>query len=121
MKILLVDDEEEVLEAVKSRLENRGFVVVTANHAEKALKKIDSEEFDLLLMDVMLPGMSGAEAISLLKRNGKLKIPVIFVTGVFCKEGAQGINVGGQVYPALAKPFTIDELVREIEKAMMMA
>lgn len=120
-KILLVDDEEEVLEVVQRRLEHHGFIVVSAKTAEEALKKFDQDTFDLILMDIMMPGMSGAEAINLLKQGGKLDVPVIFVTGVFAKEGAVGVNVSGQIYPALAKPFTIEELLAEIEKVMRVA
>lgn len=117
MKILLVDDEQDVLKTIKNRLEKRGFIVVTAGSSSEALRIFETEDVDLILMDIMMPGMSGAEAVSLLQENGKLDVPVIFVTGVFCKENTRGVNVRGRFYPALAKPFTIEELLMEIEKA----
>lgn len=121
MKILIVDNEEELLNAVQKRLETRGHFVITAGSAEEAFGRIETNDFDLILMDVIMPGMSGAEAIKFLDEKGKLKTPVIFVTGMFSKDGARGINVRGRVYPALAKPFTIDELMALIDKTIKSA
>ncbi len=121
-KILVVDDEPEIIELVESRLSVNNYQVISAMDGNEGIKKAEKESPDLILMDVMMPKMSGGDALRILKANEKTKdIPVVFLTGVKSNkeptgEEDKGINVGGQYYPAVGKPFESEKLLLAIEK-----
>jgi two-component system, OmpR family, alkaline phosphatase synthesis response regulator PhoP len=116
MRILLVEDEENIREVVKLNLELEGYEVVTAADGKKALQRYHEEHFDLLLLDVMLPevdGFSIAEQI----RLSNLEIPIIMLTA---KDSAQdritGLRRGADDY--LTKPFNLEELLIRVQKLL---
>ncbi len=122
-KILIVDDEPTIIAFVKKRLEANSFEVVTASDGKEGVAAAQQEAPDLILMDIMMPNMSGGDAVKSLKIDEKTKnIPVIFLTGVYGKKGEgneeRGINVGGTYYKSIAKPFEADELIDEINKTL---
>ncbi len=109
--ILVVDDEPDVLEVVKSRLELHGFQVVTAGDGEEALLKVAQENPDLLLLDVNLPRKSGLEVLRALREDiSHVHLPIIMLTarGSLADKLA-GIEAGADDY--ITKPFDSTELI----------
>lgn len=78
MKILVVDDDVHILQLVEIHLKKEGYQVLTAQHAEEALKILEHEVVNLAIVDVMMPGMNGFELTQILTRD--LDIPVILLT-----------------------------------------
>lgn len=112
-KILIVDDEEDLCEILQFNLESEGFSIDIAHSGEEALKK-PLEEFDLILLDVMMGGISGFKTANIIRKEKKLEVPVIFLTA----KGEEndiltGFNVGGDDY--ISKPFSIKEVIARIK------
>jgi DNA-binding response OmpR family regulator len=115
-KILLVDDEHEFVQTLAQRLKLRGYDVVTALSGEECLEKFSSKPFDLVVLDLMMPGMSGLEVLAGLKRAEK-SIPVILLTGHgSTKEGMEGMKLGAADY--LMKPLDINQLTDKMEEIL---
>ncbi len=115
-RIFLIDDDHDLPELTKVILCDKGHAVYIFHEAESALEEIKIKKPDLIIMDMMLPGMSGADAIREIKNNPKLKdIPVIFLTGLVSARDKElretGINVDGLSYKILGKPYDAAELV----------
>jgi DNA-binding response OmpR family regulator len=113
-KILIVDDEPEMVEILRIRLEDEGCDVVTAMTGEDGLKKAEIEHPDLILLDILLPGVSGFEVSRRLKNNELTKdIPIIMVTALKGEDPKRkGIQLGADYF--VSKPFDSDELLTEI-------
>ncbi len=110
--ILVVDDDEGIRTLVKKYLNENNYLVTTANSAEDAFKKIQIIKFDLIILDIMMPGKSGLEFI---KENQKrLDTPVILLTAKGeADERVEGLEVGADDY--LPKPFEPKELILRIQ------
>ncbi len=104
-RILVVDDSVQVLALVRSILEGEGYEVVTAESGEAALELASSEQFDLVLMDATMPGMSGFDACTEIKRlPGCSRTPVVFLTGMNDRRSyEQALDAGGDDF--LSKPI----------------
>lgn len=114
--ILLVDDKSENLIALKKTLENRGFVIDTALSGEEALKKILKSDYELIILDVQMPGMDGFEVAEAISGYSKTRdIPIIFLSAVNVSKQfiTKGYASGGRDY--LVKPFDTDILVLKIK------
>ncbi len=115
-KILVVDDEADILILVKSRLENEGYKVLEAHNGEDAITIAHVNKPDLIILDIMMPGMDGVEVSNVLKEDANLKdIPIIFLTALKKKsdEDSEIPNKGNLV---LGKPFEADSLLKSIRK-----
>ena len=113
--VLLVDDEEDFLDIMKERLSARGMEVSTETSAEKALKRIESELFDALILDLKMPGIDGLEA---LKRAKKLRpeLQVIVLTGhASVEKGVEAIKLGAMDF--VEKPADLEALSEKIKRA----
>jgi len=113
--VLLVDDEEDFLDIMKERLSARGMEVSTETSAEKALKRIESELFDALILDLKMPGIDGMEA---LKRAKKLRpeLQVILLTGhASVEKGVEAIKLGAMDF--VEKPADLEALSEKIKRA----
>jgi len=112
-KILVVDDEPSILELIEYNLESNDYQVTTATDGEMALDKANSDEFDLMLLDQMLPKMSGIEVLKKMRKSGNLT-PVIFLTALDSEDNKiEGLISGADDY--ITKPFSIKELLARIE------
>ncbi len=112
-KILLVEDEEHLLKTIRLNLELEGYIVTTAITGIEALKKIKATNFDLLILDVMLPGMSGFDICETI-RNENNKVPVLFLTAKGSEsDRIQGLKLGADDY--LTKPFNLEELLLRVQ------
>ncbi|MCE4563684.1 response regulator transcription factor [Maribellus sp. CM-23] len=112
-KILIVDDEKDLCEILQFNLESEGFVIEIAHSGEEALKK-NIQDFDLLLLDVMMEGVSGYKVANVIRKEMQLSVPIIFLTAkVEENDVLTGFNVGGDDY--ISKPFSIKEVVARIK------
>ena len=120
-KIWIVEDDLNLANLTKTVLVDKGFEVEIFYEAPKAIEEAKKTRPDLILMDVSLPGIDGADAIRQLKKLPALRdVPVIFLTGLISnKEGGQegmGIFIDGVKYKTLGKPYEIEQLLEMIEK-----
>ncbi|GBE94512.1 hybrid sensor histidine kinase/response regulator [Nostoc cycadae] len=113
--ILIVDDTITNLEIISDALTTAGFIVTTARNGEKALQQIQDTLPDLILLDVMMPGIDGFETCQKLKTNPLTQdIPVIFMTGISDIETkVKGLNLGAVDY--ITKPFQKEEVLARIK------
>ena len=116
-KILVVDDEEALTDVVRFNLEVEGYEVATALSAEEAMK-FDLKQFDLILLDVMMPGMSGFRFAQILKDDAATyRIPIIFCTAKTTEdEMIAGLNIGADDY--ISKPYTIRNLLVRVKTVL---
>ena len=121
-KILTVDDEDRIVQIIQDILSTKGYEVVTATNGKEAIRKSKKSLPDLIVMDIMMPDIDGAEAVKLLKEDPATKdIPILFLSGIIMKEEGKSdmdINVGGDFYSALPKPFGADELLTAVDKLL---
>lgn len=117
-KILLVDDEPDVLSMTKMRLVSAGYEVITAEEGVMAYNMAKSEAPDLIILDVMLPGMDGYHICRLLKFDQKYRaIPIIMLTARGQKEDQElGAKVGADCY--MVKPFEPKEFLDKIKELL---
>ncbi len=115
-KILVVDDEKDVIESLRMSLESDNYSVVEAYTGSEAIKKAGSEAPDLILLDVMLPDITGYETCNRLKKNPPTKlIPIIMLTGlsgITKNDKKLGLDLGADGY--IMKPIDTDELKEKI-------
>lgn len=116
-RILVVDDEQDLLEILKFNLETEGYEVQTATSAEEA-QTLDIASFDLLLLDVMMGGMSGFALARLLKANPKTaSVPIIFLTARDTEnDTVTGFNLGADDY--ISKPFSLREVMVRVRAVL---
>ena len=110
--ILVVDDDDGIRSLVKKYLNENDYLVTTANSAEDANEKINIIKFDLIILDIMMPGKSGLEFIQ--ENQKKLKTPIILLTAKGqANERIEGLEIGADDY--LPKPFEPKELILRIQ------
>ena len=113
--IMVVDDDEGIKLLVKKFLNENNFIVTTADSAEEASKKIELIKFDLIILDIMMPGKSGLEFIEENKNN--LDTPIILLTAKGGpNERIEGLEIGADDY--LPKPFEPKELILRIQNIL---
>lgn len=116
MRILLVEDEENIREAVTLNLELEGYEVVTAQNGKEALRFFHEQHFDLIILDVMIPEIDGFQVCEQI-RLSNLDMPIIFLTA---KDAAAdriaGLKRGADDY--LTKPFMLEELLLRVQKLL---
>ncbi len=110
--ILVVDDDDGIRSLVKKYLNENKFLVTTANNAEDAIEKLKIIKFDLIILDIMMPGRNGLEFIQEYKI--KLDTPIILLTAKGeARERIEGLEIGADDY--LPKPFEPKELILRIQ------
>ncbi|MCG6868811.1 MAG: response regulator [Gammaproteobacteria bacterium] len=113
--VLLVDDEEDFVEALSTRMEARGLVVEAAKNGYEALEKAQVQRFDAIIMDLAMPGMDGVETLRGL-RVDQPELQVIFLTGHGTLEtGVEAMKLGAMDF--LEKPTDINLLIEKVRKA----
>ena len=113
--ILVVDDDEGIRSLVKQYLNENKYLVSTADSAEDAKKKIEIIKFDLIILDIMMPGKSGLEFIE--EQKHTLETPIFLLTAKGqTKERVEGLEVGADDY--LPKPFEPKELILRIKNIL---
>ena len=113
--ILVVDDDDRIRELVKQYLNDNDYLVTTSNDAEDAKKKVDIIKFDLIVLDIMMPGQSGLEFTD--ENKKKIDTPIILLTAKGeATDRIEGLEIGADDY--LAKPFEPKELILRIKNIL---
>lgn len=120
MKILVVEDDLDVLRVLNKRLTAEGYHVLTASQGEEAVKIAKIQHPDLALVDIILPDIDGSEVVKRLRAYPLFAspIPVLFLSGIVkAQDSSQKMEVivDGRTFPAIAKPFVFEELLRCIK------
>jgi len=117
-KILAVDDEKDILELLSYNLQKEGFDISTSTNGEDALKRIKTEAYDLLLLDLMLPGIQGLDLCKMLKSSGETaSIPIIMLTAKSEElDKVVGLEMGADDY--VTKPFSPRELIARVKAVL---
>ncbi len=116
-KVLIIDDEPEMLKMISYALEKAGFKTATCDSGKQALAAISSHKPDLLILDVMLPGIDGYSLGQQIAGNPETKgIPVIVLTAL--EPSKPLFQKFSQVVAFMTKPCNIDELVSQVQKAV---
>lgn len=114
-RILIVEDEYKIIDVVKSLLESKGFKVFFAETAMEALKVFDREKISLILLDLMLPDMSGEDLCREIRK--KSRVPIIMLTAKVEEEDMlKGLSVGADDY--ITKPFSLKALYARVEAVL---
>ncbi|MGB5848548.1 MAG: response regulator [Ignavibacteriaceae bacterium] len=114
--VLIVDDEEELVTTIAERLQIRGMTAKTATDGETALKMIEENPPQVVVLDVMMPGIGGIEILQRMKAQN-IQIPVILLTGYGSTEqGTEGMELGAFDY--LMKPCDLNMLISKIKEAV---
>lgn len=114
-KVLLVDDEKDFLEMMSERMSMRDMDVTTAESAEDAIKKVGKESYDAIILDLMMPGIDGLEALKIIKAKNP-EIQVILLTGhATVEKGVTAMKLGAM--DLLEKPADMEQLAAKIKKA----
>jgi DNA-binding response OmpR family regulator len=116
LKVLLVDDEVEFVSTLAERLRLRGIQTRIANDGEEAIRQISVDPPQIVVLDVMMPGMGGLKVLERIKADYPA-IPVILLTGIgTAQDGITGMRLGAFDY--LMKPLQIEDLIERIEEAV---
>ena len=114
IRILIVDDEKPICDLIDLNLSAAGYHCTAVQDGIAALEKIENGRYDLILLDVMLPGVDGYDIMEYIR---PLKIPVIFITARYeVKDRVRGLKLGADDY--LVKPFDVVELVARVEAVL---
>ena len=112
MRILIIEDEQKLADAIAAGLKGNGFEVTLAHSGEAGLRKLHDHPVDLILLDVMLPRVSGLEVLREIRRNG-FKLPVLILTSKgSVDDRVRGLDSGADDY--LSKPFAFPELLARL-------
>ncbi len=115
VRVLLVDDEEQFVETLAQRLEARDYAVATAFNGDQALNYVKAKEVDVVILDVLMPGLTGIDTLRAIKKIRPLT-EVIMLTGHATVETAiEGMKLGAFDY--LMKPTEINDLLAKITQA----
>ena len=115
--ILSVDDEKDIRDSIQSVLKDEGFKVETAKDGKSMLKKLEKIKPDLILLDILMPGMTTREIIAELKKR-KNKVPIIFLTVVRLAEATKKHVIKGNMVDYIEKPFDNADLIKRVKKAL---
>jgi len=116
---MLVDDDRHLLTTIADFLRFEGYEVITATSGKEALSALRKSRPNIILLDIMMPGMDGGDVAQAIRANPVLKnVPIIFTTAAVSKaeERSHDGCIGGESF--LAKPFQLDELTARIREAL---
>jgi len=114
IRVLLVDDEKDYINSLSKQLTVRNYDVTAVYKGDEALNMIQKSSFDVILLDVSMPGKDGIETLRLIKKIDQL-VQVIMLTGnVTVEKAIAGMKIGA--YDFLMKPTSIDEIVNKIKE-----
>ncbi|MCB2229663.1 response regulator [bacterium] len=116
LKALLVDDEEELVSTLVERLGYRGVIAQYALTGPDALDKLRTEKFDVVVLDLKMPGMSGLDVLTVIKREFPA-IPVLLITGHGSPTDSSDVIPDG-AYDFLPKPVSLEKLIEKIREAV---
>ena len=120
-RLLLIDDDPNLILLVKDYLEFRGYEVITAEHGQQALDVLQKDTPDMIICDVMMPQMDGYSLVEHVRKDPRTSwIPVLFLSAKGqSQDRVKGLNTGADVY--MVKPFEPEELVAQVESSLKQA
>ena len=120
-RLLLIDDEPDLILLVKDYLEFRGYEVITAENGREALEVLEQEIPDMIICDVMMPEMDGYAFVNQVRQDERTSwIPILFLSAKGqSQDKIKGLNIGADVY--MVKPFEPEELVAQVEASLKQA
>lgn len=120
-RLLLIDDDPNLILLVKDYLEFRGYEVITAENGQEALEVLQKETPDMIICDVMMPQMDGYSLVEHVRKDPRTSwIPVLFLSAKGqSQDRVKGLNTGADVY--MVKPFEPEELVAQVESSLKQA
>ena len=118
--VMIVDDEPDVLLSVAQILEANNFRAITAKDGNECLEKLTEEIPDVLLLDIMMPGLTAKELVNLIEKDrGLAKLKIIFLTAIHLQEAEEeGLFASKQVVDFIEKPFSVKRMLDAIEQAI---
>jgi DNA-binding NarL/FixJ family response regulator len=120
-RLLLIDDDPNLILLVKDYLEFRGYEVMTAENGREALEVLEKDLPDMIICDVMMPEMDGYSLVKHVREDARTSwIPVLFLSAKGqSQDRVKGLNIGADVY--MVKPFEPEELVAQVESSLKQA
>ena len=116
-KILVVDDEEDITASIKTLLENAGYAVRVANSGKEALRSLQNERYDLVLLDILMPEMSGNEVAEKIRLNPQTQDqPIAFLSVVTLGEAGRALIQTLKPVAYIQKPFKTAEFKAQIAR-----
>ena len=118
--VMVVDDEPDVLLSVAQILESNNYRTIKAKDGYECLESLKEETPDVLLLDIMMPGLTSKEILAMIAKESSLsQVKIIFLTAVHSQEAEEGgLLASRQVVDFIEKPFTVRRMLDAIEKAM---
>lgn len=118
--VLVVDDEPDILETISEILNFEGYMVFTARNGNECLEKLDDIIPDLILLDIMMPGLTTKEILDQIEQDERLgKTKIIFITAVGMTEAErEELLSRKKVVDFIQKPFELDELLSKVKMAL---
>src|SRR4051794_39662917 len=116
-KVLLVDDDPEIIESIRYALENKGYQIFVARDGNQGLAMVESEDPDLVILDMMMPKRSGFLVLEKLRRTRTIPVRVIMITaneGARHKAYAEMLGVDDYI----RKPFAMDKLIEAVQRLL---
>ena len=115
LRVLLVDDEVDFLDALAERLRMKGFTVVAADGGEAALEAVEAQTFDAIVLDMAMPGMDGIETLERLLEGNRIRQVILLTGRATLEQAATAIRLGA--LDLMEKPADLETLVKKIELA----
>lgn len=117
MKILVSEDEPMLLKTIELKLKKEGYTVVIANDGREAAAKLEEEDPDMLITDIMMPYVSGLELISIIRKKDHKRIPIIILSAMEQEKVVmEAFELGADDY--ITKPFSLNELAIRVKRLM---
>ncbi|RLF39710.1 MAG: two-component system response regulator [Thermoplasmata archaeon] len=116
-KIMVVDNEPDIVELTKTLLELAGYEVISAYSGEECLEKLNSEKVDLILLDIMMPGMSGWDVFNRIKQN-KIDAKVVFMSVLEISENRKKTLMEEGLADYIIKPFSRETLINTVDSIL---
>jgi CheY-like chemotaxis protein len=115
-RILVVEDDFEASRAVVQMLDHLGYISVPCSHAQEAFDHIQSQKFDLMLIDYRMPDMTGLDLILMLRQDG-CRVPIIMMTGYLATEDRMSSENLGE-FAFLKKPINVSQLAKALDESL---
>ena len=116
-KIMVVDNEPDIVDLTRTVLELGGYTVVPSYSGEEALRKLEKEKIDLILLDIMMPGMSGWDVFNRIKKKSK-DIKVAFMSVLEISEKRKQVLLDEGLADYIMKPFDKETLLQRVDKIL---
>ena len=115
-KILVVDDDSNIANSLKVVLQKEGYIIRVASSGEEAIEEVEKDKPDLILLDMVLPGLSGIETLKTIETFNQEAIVIVITAYPSFESAAEAVRCGA--YDYIVKPYNIDEVLFTIKKAL---